>query len=436
MDIGAVTLLIFGSMFLLLSTGLPVAFALGGLALVFTYFLWGPEALMTVSYAAYNTWSSPILMAAPLFLLMGNLLQESGIADDVYEMFYYWTGSLRGGLAMGTVGICTIFAAIMGISGASTITMGLIAMPSMMSRGYDKGIVIGSIAAGGVLGIIIPPSVIMILYAMIGRESVGDMFAGGIVPGLLLATLYIVYIGVRCHLRPELGPPVSSEKRVGWREKLQSLRAVVLPVLLIAMVLITIYAGICTPTEASAVGAMGAFLCTFLYGRLSVEVVGRSARRTFELTGMLLWILLGATVFNSLYRAAGAQELIVGLVDRLGLHPWMVLILMMASLFILGMLMDDFAVIMLCAPLYVPIVRTLGFDTLWFAILFMINMQMAYLTPPYGFNLFYIKSVVPEGVSMGDIYRSVLPFIGLQIIALVLVMLFPQLALWLPRLLK
>ncbi len=436
MDIITITILLFGSMFLLLATGLPVSFTLGGIGLTFTVWLWGPKALGAIAFAAFDSWSSSILMAAPLFLLMGTMLQESGIADDVYEMFYRWMGGVRGGLAMGTVVICTIFAAIMGISGASTITMGLIALPSMFKRGYNKDIVIGSIAAGGVLGILIPPSVIMIIYAMVARESVGDLFAGGIIPGILLALLYIVYIGVRSFFQPSLGPAIPLAERASWKKKIVSLKAVILPIILIAMVLGGIYAGICTPTEASAIGSVGAFICAAIYGKLTKDVVKKSLLRTFELTGMVMWILLGAALFNSLYRAVGAQQLIMNLVAEIGLQPWTVLILMMISLFFLGMLMDDFALVMLCVPLFVPIIKSLGFNTLWFAILFMVNMQMAYLTPPYGFNLFYVKSITPSDITMGHIYRSVIPFVMLQMLALVLIMVFPQLATWLPNLLK
>ena len=436
MDIVLLTILLFGTMFLLLASGLPVAFALGGLGIVFTYFLWGPEALATVAYAAFDNWSSSILMAAPLFLLMGNLLQQTGIADDVYEMFYKWIGGIRGGLAIGTVIICTIFAAIMGISGASTITMGLIALPSMFKRNYNRSIVIGSIAAGGVLGILIPPSIIMIIYAMVSHESVGDMFAGGIIPGILLAVLYILYIGIRSYFQPEIAPAIPKEEAVSLREKILSLKAVILPVLLIILVLGTIYAGICTPTEASAIGAMGAFVCAALHRKLRIKIIIKSLHSTFMLTGMVMWILLGASVFNNLYRAIGAKTLILDVVSSFGMGPWGILILIQISLLILGMLMDDFAVVMLCAPIYIPLVKTLGFDSLWFAILFMVNMQVAYLSPPYGFNLFYVKSITPPDVTMGDIYKSVLPFVGLQIIGLILVMIFPQLALWLPGILK
>jgi len=436
MDIATITIFVFGTMFVVLATGLPVSFALGGVGLVYTFFLWGPDALGIIAYHAFDNWSSSILMAGPLFMLMGNILQESGIADDVYEMFYRWMGGLRGGLAIGTIVICTIFAAIMGVSGASTITMGLIALPSMFKRNYNEHMVIGCVAAGGVLGILIPPSVIMIIYAMISRESVGDMFAGGMGPGVMLATLYILYVGIRSYFQPELGPALPKEERASLKAKIFSLKAVILPIFLILIVLGSIYAGVCTPTEASAVGALGSFICATIYKRLTWPVVKKATTYTFMLTGMVLWILLGASIFNSLYRAVGAQDLIMGVVSNLNVSPWGVLLAMQLSLFILGMLMDDFAVVMLCAPIFVPIVSLLGFNTLWFAILFMVNMQMAYLTPPYGFNLFYMKSIVPEGITMGDIYRGVLPFVGLQMLALILLMLFPQIALWIPTHLK
>jgi len=436
MDILTVTAILFGSLFLVLTTGVPVCFALGGVGVIFTFFLWGPSAVGMIAFLAFDLMSSPILLAAPLFLLMGMILQESGIADDVYEMFYRWMGPVRGGLAIGTIIICTIFAAIIGVSGASTITMGLIALPSMFKRNYDKSIVLGSIAAGGILGILIPPSVIMIIYAMISGESVGDLFAAGVIPGLMLATLYILYIGIRCYFQPNLGPALSKEERATFKEKIVSLKAVVLPLILIFLVLGTIYLGICTPTEAAAIGALGAFVCSAIHRKLNFNLVKTACLQTFRLVGMALWILLGASIFNSLYRAVGAQSLIINLVGELGMTPWTVLILMQLSLFVLGMLMDDFAVVMLCVPIYVPIIKTLGFNPLWFAMLFMVQIQMAYLTPPYGFNLFYMKSIVPSEITMGDLYRSVIPFVCLQLIGLILIIIFPQIALWLPSLLK
>ena len=413
MDIVTITILLFGCLFIVLATGLPVSFARGGVGVIFTFFLWGTSAIGVIAFAAFDLMSSPILMAAQLFMLMGIILQESGIADDVYEMFYRWMGPVRGGLAIGTIIICTIFAAIIGVSGASTLTMGLIALPSMLKRNYDKNIVLGSVAAGGILGILIPHSVIMIIYAMISGESVGDLFAAGVIPGIMLASLYILYIAIRCYLQPQLGPALPKEERATFKEKIISLKAVILPLILIFLVLGTIYLGICTPTEAAAIGALGAFVCAAIRKNLNFGLVKKASRQT-----------------------VGAQSLIINLVSELGLTPWTVLILMMVSLFVLGMLMDDFAVVMLCVPIYVPIIKALGFNPLWFAMLFMVQIQMAYLTPPYGFNLFYMKSIVPPEITMGDLYRSVVPFVCLQLIGLILVMVFPQIALWLPSLLK
>lgn len=430
MSIAIVSIILFASLFLLLATGLPIAFCLGGVAILFTFLLWGPEALHTVAYVAFENWTQPIFIAGILFLLMGSILQRSGIAEDMFQAIHLWMGRVRGGLAIGTVLICTIFAAIVGVSGVATVTMGLIALPAMLQRRYDKRIALGTIAAGGALGILIPPSVIMILYCMVARESLGDMFAGGVLPGLLLAALYVLYIGVSGRLRPHLFPP--SEETASWRERVASARAVVLPVLLIALVLGTIYGGICTPSEAAAIGAFGSFICAAIYRRLSWKVFREACQETFSIGGMVAWVLLGAGCFNNLYRAMGAKTMVLDLVGGLEVSPWLVIIAIQLMIFIFGMLMDDFAIVMLLAPIAAPIVQELGFNTLWFGILFMVNMQAAYVTPPYGFNLFYLKSIVPKDVTMGDIYRSVIPFVGIQLLGLAIVMIFPQLALWLP----
>jgi len=365
---------------------------------------------------------------------MAHVLQHSGMADELYGAVHQWLGGLKGGLAMGTVIICTLFAAMSGISGAATVAMGLIALPAMLKRNYDKRIAVGCIAAGGVLGILIPPSVIMILYAMISRESVGGMFFGGVIPGLVLSGLFIIYIGIRSTLQPHLGPPVPLEERVSLKQRLISLKSVVLPILLVILVLGSIYTGAATPTEAAGVGAIGAFICAIIYRRLNWRVLVNITRGTFKITGMVMWIVAAAAAFTGLYISLGAQALIIEVVTGLQVSPWAILIGIQVILFLFGMFMDDFAIVMLCAPIFVPIVRTLGFDTLWFGILFIVNMQMAFLTPPFGYNLFYLRGVAPKGVTMGDIYRSIIPFVGLQALGLALVMIFPKLALWLPNL--
>jgi len=433
LSIEVITLLIFGTLFLLLAIGVPVAFALGTVGVGYTVFLWGPPSLFNMAVIIFKNMSSGVLLAIPLFLLMANFLQHSGIADTAYGAIHRWMGPVRGGLAMGTVLICTVFAAMSGVSGAATVTMGLIAIPSMLKRNYDKRIAVGCVAAGGVLGIVIPPSVIMILYASVTRESVGGLFFGGIIPGLMIAAGHITYIGIRSYLQPHMAPSIAPEERVGMREKLVSLRAIVLPVLLILLVLGSIWTGAATPTEAAGVGALGALICVVIYRRANWQVLNDSIRTTLRITCMVMWIVAAATAFNSLYVAIGARELVTDLILSLEVNRWIILIGMQLTLFFFGCIMDDYAIVMLCAPIYVPIIKILGFDPLWFGILFILNMQMAYLTPPYGFNLFYLKGIVPKGVTMGDIYRSIVPFVLLQGTGLVLVMIFPQLALFLPN---
>jgi len=432
MSIELMTLLLFGSLFLLLAVGMPVAFALAGATVVYGYILLGPKAFYILTTHIYGSMLNEILLAIPLFFLMAHVLQHSGLADELYGAVHQWLGGLNGGLAMGTVIVCTLFAAMSGISGAATVAMGLIALPAMLKRNYDKRIAVGCIAAGGVLGILIPPSVIMILYAMISRESVGGMFFGGVIPGLVLSGLFIIYIGIRSTLQPRLGPPVPLEERANLKQRIISLKSVVLPIALVVLVLGSIYSGAATPTEAAGVGAIGAFVCAIIYRRLNWRVLIDIIRGTFKVTGMVMWIVAAAAAFTGLYIALGAQALIIEVVTGLPVNPWAILIGIQVALFLFGMIMDDFAIVMLCAPIFVPIVRALGFDTLWFGILFIVNMQMAFLTPPFGYNLFYLRGVAPKGVTMGDIYRSIIPFVGLQALGLALVMIFPQLALWLP----
>jgi len=433
MNVGLITLLLFGSFFVLLALGLPVAFALGGVTVVFAALLWGLEALYIIPPQVLQTMMSPTLLAIPLFLLMAHMLQHSGVADALFEALYGWLGGLRGGLAIGTVIICTIFAAISGISGVATVTMGLIALPAMLKRNYNKTIALGSVSAGGVLGIIIPPSVEMVLYALFTRLSVGKMFFGGVIPGLVISGMFISYIAIRSYLQPNLCPAIPPEERVNLRRKIISLKSVALPILLVIAVLGSIYTGAATPTEAAGVGAMGAFVCAAIHRQLNWRNVSNAIRGTFRIVGMCLWIASACIAFNALYIGLGAQRLAIEVISALPLNPWVILIGMQLSLFFFGMIMDDYAIIMLMAPIYHPIVITLGFDPLWWGVVFILNMQIAYLTPPFGFNLFYLKGIAPEGVTMGDIYRSIIPFTILQALGLAVCMVFPVLILWLPN---
>ena len=436
MSIEQITLFMMLSLIVFLVLGVPVVFVLGGIAIVGAFFLWNPATgYMLFTITTWGLMSKFVLAAVPMFIFMGIVLQQSGVADDLYEMIYRWMGPIRGGLAMGTVLICTVFAAMVGISGAATVSMGIIALPSMLKRKYDKAMAIGCIQAGGALGFLIPPSVMMIVYAMIARESVGRLFAGGVFPGLLLSLMFITYIATRGILQPHLAPSLPPEERATWNKKLISLRAVILPIILVIMVLGSIFAGIATPTEAASVGALGSLICAAVYRRLNWTVLKEASFRTARLTGMVMWIAVGALTFGAVYQGLGATELVKEILAGLPLGPWGILIIMQLSFFILGAFLDDWAILFICIPIYLPIVLSLGFDPVWFGVLFIINMQMAYLTPPFGYNLFYMKGVVPPGISMGDIYRSVIPFVILQGTGLAIVMIFPQIVLWLPNLL-
>jgi tripartite ATP-independent transporter DctM subunit len=372
------------------------------------------------------------LVAIPLFIFMAMILEKSGTANDLYEMMYVWFGPIRGGLVIGTLVICVIFSAMCGISGAAVVSMGAIALPSMLSRGYDKSLAVGCINSGGGWGILIPPSVLMILYALISGESVGKLFAGGVMPGLLLFAVVSTYVLVRCYLQPHLAPALPREDRGDWGRKLASLKAVVLPMMIVVIVLGSIILGITTPTEAAGVGVLGALISALVYGQLNWHLIKEASYRTFRLTGMVMWILFGAYCFSAAYHGMGASRLIEHLMQYIPGGPWGTVIFIQLVIFLLGMVLDPAGIMMICLPIFLPAVKTHGFDPIWFGILFIMNMNIAYMTPPFGFNLFYLKGIVPPSISMGDIYRSVIPFVIMESTGLALVMIFPKIATWLP----
>ena len=424
------TVVIFASLIAALVLGLPIAFALSGLGIILMMILQGPQSLMIVSSFLFDQGSSFILVAVPLFVIMANFLEVSDIADDLYNAMYKWTAAIPGGLASGTVIICAIFAAMAGISGVATMTMGLIAIPSMLKRNYDKRLVVGTVCAGGALGILIPPSVIAVLYGSITGSSVGQLFMGGMMPGILLALIFIGYISARCFIQPHLGPPTGEV--YSWKEKLVSLKAVILPLLLIALVLATIYFGVCTPTEAAGFGAFGSMICLIIYRKFNWPNIKIAVLRSFNITVMCIWIVFGAHCFTAVYTMAGASSFMLSLVDNLAIPPIGFILIMQLIWFVLGMLLDPIGMLMVTIPVFLPIVQALGFDPIWFGVLFIVNCEMAYITPPFGFNLFYMKAIVPKEVTMTDVYISIVPFVACQALCLVLVMLFPQIALWLP----
>lgn len=428
------TLLMFGAMLTLMALGVPLAWTLMGVGIGFGYWIWGPDSLGIMLPSVFGLMNEFILVALPLFILMGMILERSGIADDLFGMVYKIMGGVRGGLGMGTVVICALIAAMVGITGAATVSLGLIALPAMLKRGYSKRLSAGAVMAGGALGFLIPPSLVMILYAFLTRESVGKLFAAGVMPGLMLAGIYILYIGIRCYINPKLGPPIEAEERLGFWEKIKALKAMILPGALITVVLGTMATGVASPTEASALGAAGAMLCALAYGRLNLTMLSGALYSTARIMGMLMWIMIGAVVFSKIYIALGAGQAIVSQVMAAELSPYLVLTVILLSYLVLGMFLDDSAILFITVPLYVPIIKALGFDPIWFATLFVLAMQSAYLTPPFGYNLFYMRSVAPPEVTTGDLYRSVVPFLAMQILGIVLLVLFPQIALWLPGL--
>lgn len=435
MSVEVLTLLFFGALIFFIFMGLPLAFVLGGVSVIFLYFTWGIDSFYMVSSQIYGTMGSFTLVAIPLYVFMAMILERTGVARDLYHMMHLWFGGMRGGLAVGTLGICAIFAAMVGISGAAVVAMGTIALPAMLERGYDKRMALGVINTGGGWGILIPPSIMMILYALISGVSVGKMFAAGILPGLLLIVITVLYVIIRSFLQPELAPALPLNERASWPEKFRAVRSVILPVLVVVMVMGSIIGGLTTPTEAAAMGVMGALISAAVYRQLSFSMLHEASIRTLKLTGMIAWILFSAHAFSAAYQSMGAQQLIESLMQLIPGGPWGIIITMMIIVFLLGMVLDPLGIMLITLPVFLPIVEALGFDPIWFGILFVINMEIGYMTPPLGFNLFYLKAIVPPGVTMKDIYWSVIPFVLLEIMAIVILMVFPQIVTYLPNLL-
>ena len=428
-----VLLLMFASLVGLLLTGIPLAFTLGTLALIFTITLWGKEALLVTVLNLYDTMTSEALLAIPLYVMMASALQRSGVIESLYKAMALWSGRLPGGLAVGTIIICTILAAMTGIVGAAVAAMGLLALPSMLKRRYDAKLAIGTICAGGTLGILIPPSVITIVYAVTAQASIGQMFMAGILPGLLLASLYIGYILLRAVFDPGAAPRPVAEEAIDWPARLSSLRALVLPALIITGVLGSIYGGIATPTEAAAVGVALAFLSAFFERRLDWKLVKGVGFDVVKVTTMILWITIGARAFVAIFTGTGGADFLLDFIRTLDANRYVVLAVMLGILFLLGMFLDEIGIILLCVPVFLPVIDFLGFDRLWFGILFLVSAQMAYISPPFGYTLFYMKGVLPDGIGMGTVYRAIIPFLLLQAVGILICAAFPELVLWLPR---
>jgi tripartite ATP-independent transporter DctM subunit len=432
MSPAALTGILFGSMLLLVASGLPIAFALGGLAVLFTLILWGSSGFYSVVLNTFGVMTNYLLVAIPMFVFMSVMLEKGGIAEDLFSAVRKWMGGIRGGLAVGTVVIAVILAAMMGISAAATAVLGLIALPTMLRFGYKKEISVGSIQAGAALAMLIPPSALMIILGLFGTMSPGQLFIAGILPGVVLASLFIAYILIRSWLQPDLGPGLPREERATLKEKFISLRSLVLPIMLIALVLGSIFFGVTTVTEASGMGAFGSIIVAAVYRRLNWNMLREVCLQTLRVSAMIMWIVFAATAFTAVYNGIGGPGFIGDLMTGIPGGRWVTLIVMQVIILLLGCFLDSGAIALITIPIFLPIAESLGFNPIWFGILFVMNCEMGLLTPPFGINLFVMRSVAPATVTTGDIYRSIIPFVGLQALGLALVMIFPQIALWLP----
>jgi len=430
-----IALTMFSSMMVLLLTGQRVFGAIGFVAVVAALALWGDGGSEMAFSAAMKLMKWYPLLTLPMFIYMGYMLSESGIADDLYRMFHVWSGPLNGGLAIGTIGLMVVISAMNGLSVAGMAIGATIALPELLRRGYDKVMVTGVIQAGSSLGILVPPSVVLVLYGMIARQPVGQLWLAGLIPGLMMAALFVLYIVVRCRLQPELGPALPPEERqVGWVEKLRLLRAGILPLLIFFAMTGLFLMGKTNLTESSAVGATAATLAALVKRRLTWKVMEDTVRKTLAVSCMFMWIIMAALCFGAVFDGLGAVKAIEGFfIDRMGLGPWEVLIMMQLSYILMGMFLDDTAMLVIVAPLYVPLVGALGFDLVWYGVLYTITCQIAYMTPPFGYNLFLMRAMAPPEISLMDIYRSIVPFVAVMVLGLALVTIFPQIALWLPQ---
>ncbi|MBY6153721.1 TRAP transporter large permease subunit [Vannielia litorea] len=433
-----IALLMFSTMMVMLFTGQRVFGAIGFVAVIAAFLLWGDRGGYDLGFAAaikLMRWYP--LLTLPMFIFMGYVMSESKIADDLYKMFHVWFGGISGGLAIGTIGLMVLISAMNGLSVAGMAIGATIALPELLKRNYDKIMVTGVIQAGSSLGILVPPSVVLVLYSMIARQPVGQLWLAGVLPGLMMAALFVVYIYIRCRANPALGPVLPKEERdaVPTGEKLRLLTAGILPVVIFAVMMVPFVMGYTSLVESSAVGALAALTAAVLKRRMSWRVFETCLRQTLGVTCMFMWIILAALAFGAVFDGLGAVKAIENLfTEQLGLNPWVILILMQLSFLVMGTFLDDTAMLVIVAPLYVPLVGELGFNLIWYGVLYTITCQIAYMTPPFGYNLFLMRAMAPPEIGIKDIYRSIVPFVGVMAVALALVMAFPQIALWLPDL--
>ena len=445
--IGWLTFIMFTSLVILLMAGLPLAFVTGGLGVMFLFLFGDMNMLNILPSRIFPYMTDYQLSAIPLFIFMAAMLERAGLIEELFDVIYKILGGLKGGLAAATIVASTILAAMVGVIGAAEVTMGIIALPAMIRRKYNHEMACGAILAGGTLGILIPPSILAILFAVVAQQSVGELFTGAVLPGLLLSGLFILYVVGRSYINPEYGPPLPVEERVSYLEKLRLLRGIIAPIILVVLVLGVIFTGIATPVEAAGIGTFGALIVAAISRRLSLTSVSAAAITTLKASAMVLWIIFGASIFVGFYIVNGGQQFVTDSLLGTGLGPYGILVLMNILLILMGMFLDWVGILLLAVPIFAPIMRSLPWDgvfglpgvapadvSLWFGVVYMVNMQMSFLSPPFGYALFYLKSVAPPEISMATIFKGALPFLFIQAFALSICIIFPEIILWLPRL--
>jgi len=431
MDIAEITIAMGGAVVALMMLGVPLVFVTGGVAVITMLLTFGPNGLPLIASRIYSFLDNYVLVAVPMFVLMASVLERAGVARDLYDAMHLWAGRLRGGVLLQTMVAAVVMAAMTGIVGGEIVLLGMVALPQMLRLGYDRKLAIGTICAGGTLGTMIPPSLVLIIYGLTAQVPIGDLFLAAIIPGVLLAVAYVAYIGARVAADPTLAPTATEGGEAPTLgRKLREMKPLVMPLGIAALVLGSIYGGVASVSEAAAVGAFGALLCAAQRRRLNWSLMWEACRDTMRTCGMILWLTFGATAFIGVYGLIGGTRFVNQVMLDLPLAPWAIVVVMMLVVFLLGMVMDWIGICFLTMPIFVPIVKSLGFDPVWFGILFCLNVQIAYLSPPFGPSTFFLKSVAPADVSLQEIYVSVLPFIALQVLVLAAVFLFPPLALW------
>ncbi len=445
--IGPLTYLMFGSLAVALMMGLPLAFVTGGLGVMFIYLVGDAMMLNLVPGRIFPMMTNSDLAAIPLFIFMASMLERAGLIEEMFSVVYKWMGGLSGGLATATILASTLLAAMVGVIGAAVVTMGIIALPAMLKRGYDQKIALGSIMAGGTLGILIPPSILAILYAVVAQQSVGELYLGSVIPGLMLSSLYIAYVLIRSWINPKLGPPVPVEERISLKEKLLLTKNLIAPLILVFLVLGLLFGGIATPVEAAGIGSFGAIVVAMMHGKFSIGGLREASVTTTKASAMVLWIMFGASVFVGFYILQGGQQFVTDAILGTGMSPYGILFLLMFLLVVLGMFLDWVGILLLAVPIFIPIVKALEFPgllgfppvagddvVLWFGVLYLVNMQMSFLSPPFGYALFYLRGVCPPEISMATIFKSSLVFLAIQAFGLFMCILIPGLVTWLPGL--